>query len=185
MDQPKTYELVFNFNSPLVSDSGVYHCSIGNKFGSLLSAKVNIRIIDPDIEKYFLETNKKSLEDRSKSKRRVRFSLPRDSDVFLIPFHKTPIPTAPGQPSISEFKSTSLLLSWPPSHSDLTHYDEDDRDIDNQSNLSYLIEYTTNNTNVWAVFASNIDRCSTYVDNLNSNITYSFRIRAENQIGVR
>lgn len=55
---------------------------------------------------------------------------------------------------ISEYKRTSLLLSWAPSRSDLNFYDEDDRDLDSQSNLSYLIEYNTSVSKVWAVFAS-------------------------------
>ncbi len=77
MDQPKTYELVYNFNSPMVSDSGSYYCSISNKYGSLLSAKVSIKIIDPDIDDHFSRevslTPRQDEDERNKSKRRVCF----------------------------------------------------------------------------------------------------------------
>lgn len=186
MDHPKTYELVFNFNSPVVADSGIYYCSISNRFGSLMSAKVPIKIIDPEQDDVVTSENTSIFSNATsnKTKRKVRFSLPRDSDVFLIPFHKTQIPTPPGQPSIFDFKRTSLLLKWLPSKSDLNFYDNEDRDLDSQSNLSYLIEYITAETNVWAVFASNIADLNTYVDNLNPNVVYSFRVRAENQVGI-
>jgi serine/threonine protein kinase len=125
-----------------------------------------------------------SEDDANKLKRKVRFSLPKDSDVFLIPLHETEIPKPPGEPIISDYKTTNLVLKWKPSPSDLNFYNEEDRDIDSQSNLRYVIEYRTSKSYSWSVFASNINSLSTYVDNLFPGLIYSFRVRAENNSGI-
>jgi hypothetical protein len=123
-------------------------------------------------------------DEASKLKRKVRFSLPQDSDVFLIPLHETEIPKPPGEPVICDYKTTNLILKWKPSPSDLNFYNEEDRDIDSQSNVRYVIEYRTSKSYSWSVFASNINCLSTYVDNLFPGLIYSFRVRAENSSGI-
>ena len=120
----------------------------------------------------------------TKAKRKVRFSSPKDSDVFIIPSNEGEIPRPPGQPQISEFTGTSLVLKWPASPSDINLYQEADRDVDSQSHVSYVIEYRSSKSHSWTVFASNIECLSTYVDNLFPGLIYSFRIRAENCNGI-
>lgn len=123
-------------------------------------------------------------DDINKNKRKVRFSSPKDTDVFLIPLSTNQMPKPPGEPIITDYNTVNLLLKWSASPSDINNYDKSDRDLDSQSNCTYVIEYRTSKTYSWSVFASNIKTLQTFVDNLYPGLIYSFRIRAENSTGI-
>lgn len=123
-------------------------------------------------------------DDANKSRRKVRFSSPKDTDVFLIPHSEQQVPKSPGQPEILNYNTTNLLLKWPASASDICNYDKTDCDIEAQSNVTYVIEYRTSKTYSWSVFAANIKSLSTFVDGLYPGLVYSFRVRAENSSGI-
>jgi hypothetical protein len=119
-------------------------------------------------------------DDASKLKRKVRFNLPKDSDVFLIPSLEKETPKPPGEPKIFDYKTTSLLLKWLPSMSDNNYEDENEE----QSSLTYIVEFRTSKSYAWSVYKSNIADLYIHVENLIPGLTYSFRIRAENVNGT-
>ena len=121
-----------------------------------------------------------SEEEASKFKRKVRFNLPRDSDVFLIPSVEKETPKPPGEPKIYDFKSSNLLLRWAPSISDNNYENENEE----QSNLTYIVEYRTSKSYAWSIYKSNLADLYIHIDNLIPGLTYSFRIRAENVNGT-
>lgn len=121
-----------------------------------------------------------SEEDASKLKRKVRFSMPKDSDFFLIPSIEKEVPKPPRDPRILDYKTTSLLLKWLPSASD-NNYEEY---AEEQSNLVYIVEYRTSKSYAWSVYRSNISALYAHVENLTPGLMYSFRIRAENVNGT-
>jgi hypothetical protein len=110
--------------------------------------------------------------------------LPKEGDFYIIPSTESEIPKPPGDPTIVEYKTTSLRLRWLPSPSDANHYIAADRDVDSQSNITYIIEYRTAKSYAWASYASNVEQLTCFVDNLTPGLTYSFRVRAENATGI-
>lgn len=117
-----------------------------------------------------------SKEDSNKLKRKVRFSLPKDSDVFIIPSNETETPRPPGEPVISEYNTTSLILTWPASPSDINHYEKPDRDLDSQSNVTYIVEYRSSRSYAWSVYASNVESLTHKIGRLTPGLTYSFKV---------
>jgi hypothetical protein len=122
-----------------------------------------------------------SEDDANKNKRKVRFTSPKDTDVFLIPANVKEIPKPPGEPTIHDYKTTSLLLKWEPSPSDANH---NELETDGQSSLSYIVEFRSSKSYAWSAFASNILDLSIRVESLIPGLTYSFRVRAENAHGI-
>lgn len=131
----------------------------------------------------------------SKNKRKVRFSLPKDSDVFLIPPRAPPldeeIPRPPGEPRILDFRTTTLTLKWLKSLSDPSKYDQDGKRIENDDTshpsllpVIYIVEYRSSKSYAWSLYASNLTSLTLNVSHLIPSLTYSFRIRAENLNGV-
>ncbi|CAF0740265.1 unnamed protein product [Brachionus calyciflorus] len=125
-----------------------------------------------------------TLEDNSNTKRRVRFSLPKDSDVFIIPSNEMETPKPPTNPQIENLKKNSLTLKWDPSPSDIKFYDKEDKDLESQSNITYIVEYRSSKSYAWSVYCSCLEELTCEVNNLSPSLTYSFRIRAENLSGV-
>ncbi|RNA08156.1 titin isoform X26, partial [Brachionus plicatilis] len=111
-------------------------------------------------------------DNSSKSKRKVRFSLPKDSDVFIIPSNDAQTPEPPTNLHIVDHKPTSLVLKW--------HCSPSEQD----SAISYIVEYRSSKSYAWSVFCSNLDDLKCEVDFLTPGLTYSFRVRAENLSGV-
>lgn len=77
-----------------------------------------------------------------------------------------------------------MRLRWLPSPSDAKHYRAADRDVDSQSPITYIIEYRTAKSYAWAVYESNVEQLTCFVENLTPGLVYSFRIRAENATGI-
>ena len=127
--------------------------------------------------------------EAKKNKRKVRFSLPTDSDVFLIkPVNQIPLP--PIDPQISDYVTTSLKLNWLASPSDTHDYTKELSEIpvanekDEDLEVTYTIEFRSSKSYSWSVFKTNIKALNTQIDDLLPGLIYSFRVRAENVNGV-
>ena len=148
----KVYFQIKNCDS---SDETDYLIKIENEAGSSqCSATLTVEKVEPV----------------KKNKRKVRFILPTDSDVFLIkPVNQIPLP--PSDPQISNYLSTSLTLTWYASPSDTRDYtkelaevktvgDQKDEDLE----VTYTIEFRSSKSVIKR------DPCLFY--NWRNNISY-------------
>ncbi len=123
----------------------------------------------------YLSVETSQSQEAASGKRKVRFSLPKDSDIFLIPSNDNEIPKAPGEPKISDYKTTSLNLKWTASPSD---------NEESETYITYIVEYRSSKSYAWSTYVSNLTELSANVTGLTPGLTYSFRIRAENSNGI-
>ena len=128
-------------------------------------------------------------KEPKKRERKVRFSLPKESDIFLFNPITQHAPYPPGEPTITDYKTKSLKLSWIQSPTDNRNYDEDLSQTpniipDNEELITYIVEFRNSKTYAWATYASNIRGLNLHVDNLIPGLIYSFRVRAENGFGI-
>jgi len=123
----------------------------------------------------FLSVETSQSQEAASGKRKVRFSLPKDSDIFLIPSNDNEIPKAPGEPKISDYKTATLNLKWTASPSD---------NDESETYITYIVEYRSSKSYAWSTYASNLTELNSHVTGLTPGLTYSFRIRAENGNGI-
>ena len=111
-------------------------------------------------------------KNKNSHKRKVRFSLPKDSDVFIIPSNEIEAPEPPSNVKITEYKTNSLTLGWLASPSE------------SSSVCTYIVEFRSSKSYAWSVYSSNIDSLSCIISYLTPGLNYSFRIRTENLYGI-